>query len=287
MNPAHRAPGFYKGYEMKIDLNDGRAIPQLGLGVWQTPAAATADIVAAALQAGYRHIDTASAYGNEAGVGQGLAQAGVARADVFVTTKLWNDSHGYDAALKAARESLGRLKLDYVDLYLIHWPSPQRGLYAETWRALIELREQGLARSIGVSNFNADHLERIIGESGVTPAVNQIELHPRFQQQSLRDFHAAHGIATESWSPLGRAHLLDDPVIATIAARRRRTPAQVVIRWHLDEGLIVIPKTARRERLAENFDVFGFTLDDADHEAIAGLDRADGRTGPDPATANF
>ena len=272
---------------MKIDLNDGRAIPQLGLGVWRTPADETADIVAAALQTGYRHIDTAAIYGNEAGVGQGIAKAGVPRKEVFVTTKLWNDAHGYDAAFKAARESLKRLKLDYVDLYLIHWPQPQRGLYLETWRALIALREEGLARSIGVSNFHADHLQRIIDDSGVTPALNQVELHPRFQQQSLRDYHAERGIATESWSPLGRSGLLDEPAIKAIAAKHRCSPAQAIIRWHLDEGLIVIPKTARRERLKENFDVFGFTLDDEDQKAIAALDRKDGRSGADPATANF
>ncbi len=270
---------------MNITLNDGRVIPQLGLGVWQTPAAATADIVAAAIQAGYRHLDTAAIYGNEAGVGQGLA--GAARPDVFVTTKVWNDAQGYNSALRAARDSLNRLKLDYIDLYLVHWPAPRRGLYVETWRALIALREQGLAKSIGVCNFGVDQLERLIGETGVTPAINQIELHPRFQQRALREFHVTRGIATESWAPLGRARLFDDPVIAKLAAKHRRTPAQIVIRWHLDEGLVAIPKTARRERLTENFDVFGFALDPQDRAAIAALDRADGRIGPDPMTAAF
>ena len=272
---------------MQITFNDGRAIPQLGLGVFQTPAGVTADIVAAALQTGYRHIDTAAIYRNEDGVGQALAQSGVARAEIFVTTKLWNDAQGYDSTLRAAGESLKRLKLEYIDLYLIHWPSPRRGLYVESWRAMIALREQGLVRSIGVSNFNAEHLERIIGETGVAPALNQVELHPRFQQKALREFHASHGIATESWAPLGRAQLLGDPVIAGIAAKHGRTPAQAVIRWHLDEGLIAIPKTARRERLAENFDVFGFALDAEDRAAIAALDRKDGRMGPDPLSATF
>ena len=272
---------------MQIALNDGHTIPQLGLGLWQTPNAAAADIVAAALHAGYRHLDTAAIYGNETGVGQGLAAAPTPRADVFVTTKLWNDAQGYDSTLRAARESLQRLRLDYVDLYLVHWPAPRRGLYVETWRAMIRLREEGLARSIGVSNFCAEHLERIIGETGVTPAINQIELHPRFQQRALRAIHAKHGIATQSWAPLGRSQALDDAVIKKIAARHARTPAQIVIRWHLDEGLIAIPKTARRERLAENFDVFGFTLDDEERAAIAALDRADGRIGPDPMTAAF
>ena len=272
---------------MHITLNDGRPIPQLGLGLWQTPAATAADIVAAALQTGYRHLDTAAIYGNEAGVGLGLVNSGVKREEVFVTTKLWNDAQGFDSTLRAAHESLRTLRLDYVDLYLVHWPAPRRGLYVESWRALIRLREEGLVKSIGVSNFAVAHLERIIGETGVTPALNQIELHPRFQQRELRVFHAAQGIATESWAPLGRARVLDDPVIRKLAAKHGRTSAQIVIRWHLDEGLIAIPKTARRERLAENFDVFGFTLDAEDRAAIAALDRAEGRIGPDPATAAF
>jgi len=265
-----------------IKLNDGRQIPQLGLGLWQTGAGEAAEVVRAALQAGYRHFDTAAIYGNEDGVGQGLA--GARREDVFVTTKLWNDAQGFDATLKAARESLNKLRLDYVDLYLIHWPTPRRGLYVETWRALIRLREEGLARSIGVSNFMPEHIERLVAETGVTPAINQIELNPRFQQRALRAFHAQHGIATESWAPLGRARFLDDPVIVGLAAKHGRTPAQVVIRWHLDEGLIAIPKTVRRERLQENFNVFGFTLDAGDRAALGALDRADGRSGPDPMT---
>ena len=272
---------------MRVALNDGRTIPQLGLGLWQTPAGGAADIVAAALATGYRHVDTAALYANEAGVGEGIARSGLPREDVFVTTKVWNDSQGFDATLRAARDSLEKLRLDHVDLYLVHWPAPRRGLYVETWRALIRLREEGLAKSIGVCNFGADQLERLIGETGVTPAINQIELHPRFQQRALRAVHAALGVATESWAPLGRARFLDDPVIGKLAAKHGRTPAQIVIRWHLDEGLIAIPKTARRERLAENFDVFGFSLDAADRAAVAGLDRADGRAGPDPMTAAF
>ena len=272
---------------MQITLNDGRVIPQLGLGLWQTPATGAADIVAAALHTGYRHLDTAAIYGNEAGVGLGLVNAGAPRKDVFVTTKLWNDAQGFDATLRACRESLRRLHLDYVDLYLIHWPAPRRGLYADSWRALIRLREEGLARSIGVSNFAREHLERIIGDTGVKPALNQIELHPRFQQRELRAFHASQGIATESWAPLGRGRQFDDPVLRQLAAKHGRTPAQIVIRWHLDEGLIAIPKTARRERLAENFDVFGFALDAGDRATIAALDRPDGRIGPEPLTGAF
>lgn len=263
-----------------IRLNDGAEIPQLGLGLWQTGDGEAGEVVRAALETGYRHFDTAAIYGNERGVGQGLA--GAARGEVFVTTKVWNDAQGFDATLRAARESLARLGLDHVDLYLIHWPTPQRGLYVETWRALIALKAEGLARSIGVSNFMAEHIERLIGETGVTPTINQIELHPRFQQRALRAFHEAHGIATQSWAPLGRSRFFDDPVIERLAAKHRRSPAQIVIRWHLDEGLIAIPKTVRRERLAENFDVFGFALDAGDRAALGGLDRADGRSGPDP-----
>jgi 2,5-diketo-D-gluconate reductase A len=273
--------------QTKILLNDGVEIPQLGLGLWQTGADEAAEVVVAALQTGYRHLDTAAIYGNEEGVGQGVARSGLARDEVFVTTKVWNDSQGFDATLRAARESLDKLRLAYVDLYLVHWPAPGTGLYVETWRALIRLREEGLARSIGVSNFEREHIERIVAETGVTPAINQIELHPRFQQRALRAFHAELGIVTQSWAPLGRARFLDDPVIVRLAAKHRRTPAQVVIRWHLDEGLVAIPKTVRRERLAENFDVFGFALDADDRKALAALDRADGRAGPDPMTASF
>jgi 2,5-diketo-D-gluconate reductase A len=268
-----------------IRLNDERQIPQLGLGLWQTQQGEAPEVVAAALETGYRHFDTATVYNNEEGVGRGLA--GAPRGDIFVTTKVWNDAQGFDSTLRAAHESLMKLRLDYLDLYLIHWPAPRRGLYVETWRALIRLREEGLARSIGVSNFMPEHIERLVAETGVTPAVNQVELHLRFQQRELRAFHAAHGIATQSWAPLGRAQFLDDPVIAALAAKHARTPAQIVIRWHLDEGLVTIPKTARRERLRENFDVFGFTLDADDHAALARLDRADGRTGPDALTATF
>jgi 2,5-diketo-D-gluconate reductase A len=272
---------------MHIVLNDGRKIPQFGLGLWQTPRDSAADIVSAALKTGYRHLDTAAVYGNEAGVGRGIEASGVPRADVFVTTKVWNDAQGFDSAMRACRDSLSRLRLDYVDLYLVHWPAPRLNRYVETWRALIRLREEGLVKSIGVSNFGAEHIERIVGETGVTPAINQIELHPRFQQRELRDFHKGRRIATESWAPLGRTQILGDPIITEIAAKHGRTPAQIVIRWHLDEGLVVIPKTARRERLGENFDVFGFALDAEDRAAIGALDRLDGRIGPDPMTVAF
>lgn len=283
-----------------VTLNDGNMIPQFGLGVFQTPPDETAAIVQTAIKAGYRHIDTAKAYANESGVGEGIRRSGVARGDVFVTTKLWNEDQGYDATLAAADRSLAELGSDYLDLYLIHWPSPHRGLYLDSWRALVRLKEEGRVRSIGVSNFTAEHLDRIIAETGVTPAVNQVELHPRFQQAALRDVHGRLGIATESWSPLGRGvsegmssgnlrgnGVIEDPVITGIAGKHGKSPGQVIIRWHLDTGLIVIPKSVRAERLRENIDVFDFTLDADDLSAIAALDISDGRIGPNPMTATF
>lgn len=270
-----------------ITLSDGRRIPQVGLGVWQTPDDVAVEAVRAALRTGYRHVDTAAIYGNERGVGEGLRASGVPREEVFVTTKLWNDDQGHDQALRAFDASLDRLGLDYVDLYLIHWPAPRRDRYVDSWRALIRLREEGRARSIGVSNFTADHLQRIVAETGVPPVLNQIELHPRFQQRALRAAGAKLGVATESWSPLGQGRLLADPAILAIADKHGRTPAQVIVRWHVESGLIVIPKSVNPARIAENFDVFGFSLDEDDHAAIAGLDAADGRIGPDPLTATF
>ena len=271
----------------RIELSDGAASPQLGLGVWQTPNDEAASVVGAALKTGYRHVDTAAAYQNEKGVGEGLRASGLARDEVFITTKVWNDNQGYDNALRAIEGSLKRLQLDQIDLCLIHWPAPNRGLYLDTWRALIKAKELGHVRSIGVSNFEVEHLDRIIGETGVTPVLNQIELHPRFQQTALRTAHAERGIKTESWSPLGQGQLLSDPAIAALAAKHGRTAAQVIIRWHLDSGLIVIPKSVTPSRVAENFDVFGFKLDAEDMAAIAGLDQADGRIGPNPMTATF
>ena len=271
--------------QLNVTLNDGRVMPQLGLGVWQTPQDITAEVVKTALAAGYRAIDTAAAYANERGVGEALKSA--PRDDIFVTTKLWNDNQGYDATLEAFEKSRERLGLDAVDLYLIHWPAPKKGLYLESWKALVQLQKDGKALSIGVSNFAPEHLERIIGETGVTPAVNQIELHPSFQQRELRAFHQKQGIHTESWSPLGQGQQLEDPTVGEIARKHGKTPAQVVIRWHLDSGLIVIPKSVTPSRIVENIDVFDFKLDLADMDKLAGLDRADGRIGPDPATADF
>jgi 2,5-diketo-D-gluconate reductase A len=272
---------------MRIDLNDGEAIPRIGLGVWQTPNADVARAVSTALQTGYRHVDTAAAYNNEQGVGEGVRASGVPREAVFVTTKVWNSDQGYDKALRAVDASLARLKLEQVDLMLIHWPAPRRDLYLDTWRALIRAKEDGKTKSIGVSNFEVEHLDRIIGETGVTPVLNQIEVHPRFQQRRLREANLERGVRTESWSPLGQGTLLDDPVIGGIAKKHHRTPAQVIIRWHLDNGLIVIPKSVHPERIKQNYDVFGFELDAEDLAAIERLDDPDGRVGPDPMTATF
>jgi 2,5-diketo-D-gluconate reductase A len=257
-----------------IALNDGNVIPQIGLGVWQVPQAVTAATCIAAIKAGYRAIDTAEGYENEAGVGQAIHEGGVARKDLFITSKLRNDFHARDAALAAFDETMRKLRIEKIDLFLIHWPVPSQGRYLEAWKTLIELRDQGRVRSIGVSNFDIDHLERIIGETGVTPAVNQILLHPGHQQHDKRAFHKKHDIAVESYSPLGSGRLIGDTTIGAIARKHGRSPAQVMIRWHLDQGLIVIPKSVTPERIRENFAVFDFALDDDDRKTIAGMDDA-------------
>jgi diketogulonate reductase-like aldo/keto reductase len=264
-----------------VTLNDGVEIPQLGIGVFQVPPEDTFENVTAAFEAGYRHIDTAKGYENEAGVGQAFRSSGLDRDEVFITTKLFNDDHGYDSAKRALRRSLDQLELDFVDLYLIHWPVPSQDRYAETWRAMVEAKEAGLIRSIGVSNFQPAHLDRIVSETGVTPSVNQIELHPYFQQAGLRREHEDRGIATEAWSPLAQGKALDDPAITEIAEAHDKTPGQVVIRWQLQLGNIVFPKSVTPERIKQNVDVFDFELDDAQMEAIAALDRGE-RIGPDP-----
>ena len=265
-----------------VTLNDGAVMPQFGLGVWQTPDDEAPEAVRAAVSAGYRLVDTAAIYGNEPGVGRGLSGA----EGVYLTTKVWNDRQGFDTTLRAFDESERRLGRR-IDLYLIHWPRPDLDRYVDTWRALIRLKTEGKVGSIGVANFMPDQLERIIGETGVVPAVNQIELHPRFQQARLREAHAKHGIVTESWSPLGRGSLLDHPVIGRIATKHGKTPAQTIVRWHLDQGFVVIPKSANPGRIRQNIEVFDFRLDAEDLTALAALDSADGRTGPDPMTARF
>lgn len=270
-----------------VSFNDGRLIPQLGLGVWQTPDDVAVEAVSTALKTGYRHIDTAAVYKNEEGVGKGIVASGIDRGDIFLTTKVWNDDQGFDETLRAMDASLKRLGTDYVDLYLIHWPSAFRGKYIETWKALIRLREEGKAKSIGVSNFEGSYIDDLVRETGVTPAINQIQLHPHFQQQAMRDKHAGLGVVTQSWSPLGQGNVLADPVIGAIAKRHGKSPAQVIIRWHLDLGLVVIPKSVTPSRIVENFEVFDFTLSEEDKAAIAGLDSADGRIGSDPMSATF
>lgn len=273
--------------QMTIKLNDGNAIPQVGLGVWKAEGDQARNAVKSAIDAGYRHIDTAATYGNEGQVGEGVRDAGIARDELFITTKLWNDAQGYDSTLAAFDKSMTKLGLDYLDLYLIHWPAPRKGLFVETWKALVKLKEDGRIRSIGVSNFEREHLDRIIGETGVKPVINQIEIHPGFQQAEMRRHHEELGIATQSWSPLGQGSMLSNPVIEEIARKHGKSPAQVIIRWHLDSGLVVIPKSVTPSRIVENFDVFSFRLEDDDIASISSLDSADGRIGPDPMTADF
>ncbi|TPK55917.1 aldo/keto reductase [Mesorhizobium sp. B2-4-19] len=270
-----------------ITLNDGTAIPQLGLGVWQVDHGITADVVGWAIKAGYRLIDTAQGYQNEEGVGEAIRAADVPRSELYITSKLRNGAHERDAALRAFDDTMEKLGIEQIDLFLIHWPVPSRDKYVEGWKTLVELKQAGRIKSIGVSNFNRDHLERIIGETGVVPVANQVELHPRFQQRALREFHAGHDIQTESWSPLGSGRLLGDTTIAGISRKHGKSAAQTIIRWHLQQGLIVIPKSVRQDRIAANFDVFDFELDAQDLKTIAGMDSADGRNGPNPATAAF
>ncbi len=272
----------------RIMLNDGNSIPQLGLGVWQVPPDITARVVLDGIKAGYRSIDTAEGYNNEEGVGEALRRTDVPRSELFITSKLRNGGHARDLALKSFDETMKKLGLEQLDLFLIHWPIPSQNKYVEAWKVLVEKQKEGRIRSIGTSNFNPDHLERIVGETGVTPAVNQIELHPNFQQRDKRDFHKRHNILIESWSPLGQGRALNDPAIKAIGDKHGKTAAQTIIRWHLQQGLIVIPKTTRAERMQENIGVFDFELGEDDMQAMAALDDPKGgRLGSDPATASF
>ncbi|MEV6774461.1 aldo/keto reductase [Nocardia sp. NPDC051030] len=264
-----------------IVLNDGQVMPKLGFGVFKVAADSAVDTVATALRTGYRSIDTAALYGNEAEVGRALHESGLPRDEIFVTTKVWNNNQGYDATLRAFDDSMKLLGLDRLDLYLIHWPIAKAGLFVDTFRALQALKSQGRVTSIGVSNFTRANLERVIAETGETPAVNQIELHPYLAQTDLRGFHAERGIATEAWSPLGRGAELEDPVIVAIAAETGRTPAQVILRWHMQLGNVAIPKSVTPSRIAENFAVFDFELSADQVNRITVLDKGS-RIGPDP-----
>lgn len=273
-----------------IPLNDGHTIPAVGFGVFQIPPTDTDQAVAAALRAGYRHIDTAAAYRNERETGRAIADSGVPRDELYVVTKLWNADQGYDSTLKAFDASMNRLGSefleDYLDLYLIHWPMPDEDKFVDTFKAFAQLRDEGRIRSIGVSNFEPEHLKAVIDATGIVPAVNQVELHPRLPQTALREVHAQLGVATEAWGPLGQGSLLDHPTVTAVADGCGRTPAQVLIRWHIQLGNIVIPKSVNPERIASNFDVFDFELSDEEMTSISSLDDGN-RLGPDPRTFNF
>ena len=266
-----------------LTLNDGRRLPQIGFGTWPLDDAQAQQAVQAALACGYRLIDTAARYGNETGVGRGIAASGVARTDVQLTSKLRGSEHGYDSTLRAFDATLAALGTDYLDLYLIHWPLPMRGLYVDTWRAFVRLRDEGRIGSIGVSNFQPAHIERLQAETGVLPAVNQIELHPDFTQADLRAWHAQQGIAIECWSPLGRGEVLKDATVARIAQKHGRSAAQILLRWHVQHGLVAIPKSQDPARMKQNLAVFDFALDADDLAALARLD-GEHRQGGDPDT---
>lgn len=268
-----------------LTFHDGHRIPQLGYGVYKVESDVAADVTTQAFAAGYRHVDTAALYANEEGMGEAIARSEIPREELFVTTKLWNDAHRFDDAIAACEESMQKLGLQYLDLYLIHWALPQQGLYLEAWRALIELQQRGLVRSIGVSNFPLAQLEEIIGATGVVPVIHQVELHPYFQQRELRAFHQSNGILTQAWGPLGqgRSDLLENPAITEVAAAHGASPAQVVLAWHLGRDIVAIPKSVTPSRIVENLAAVELRLTDEELERIDALDRADGRAGRDPA----
>jgi len=267
-----------------ITLNNGVEIPQLGFGVYQVPPADTKDAVLTALEVGYRHVDTAQMYGNEAGVGEALKASGLAREDVFVTSKLNNSNHAREDALRSFDETLDKLGGTYVDLFLVHWPLPGTAVdYVDTWRAMEEIAASGSVRAVGVSNFQPDHLDRVLEVAQVVPAVNQVEVHPYLTNEAVRAYDREKGIVTEAWSPIAQGQVLDDPAITRVAEQVGRTPAQVVLRWHVQRGDVVFPKSVTRARVEENFAIFDFELDDDAMAAITALDKGH-RTGPDPDT---
>ncbi len=270
-----------------IQLNDGNSIPQLGYGVWQisNPEASTA--VQTAISHGYRSIDTATIYRNEEGVAQGIKNSDIPRSELFITTKVWNEDQGYEETLKAFKLSLKKLELDYIDLYLIHWPSPNRNKYVDSWKALEKLKTEGLVKSIGVSNFCIEHLERLMSETATVPALNQIELHPLFQQKELRAFHDKHKIVTEAWSPLGQAKILDNEKISALAKRHQKSAAQIILRWHIQNNIVAIPKSVTPSRIKENISLFDFELSADDMQIMESINSTSGRIGPNPATADF
>lgn len=270
-----------------ITMNDRMKIPTVGFGTWQIPDSQAPQILDLAFAAGYRSIDTAAMYANEEGIGTGIQKANINREEIFLTTKVWNTDQGYDSTLRSMEASLRKLKTDYVDLYLIHWPAPKLDKYVSTWKALARLRTEGLARSIGVCNFNVEHLERLKEETGIIPCLNQIELHPYFQQIELRRYHKENNIVTEAWAPLSRGNLLGDEAIIKMAKKHKKTPAQIVLRWHFEEEIIAIPKSTNPSRILENIDIFDFHLSPEDLQEMAKLNSITGRSGPDPVTADF
>lgn len=276
--------GIHQKY---IDLNDGMKIPTIGFGTWRVGDEEAPQVLDQAFAAGYRLIDTASMYGNEIGVGKAIRESSLKREEIFLTTKVWNTEHGYDATLRAMDKSLSNFKLPYVDLYLIHWPGVNSEKYIPTWKALQRLRREGMARSIGVCNFNISHLQRLIDETGIIPSINQVELHPNFQQKELRDFHEKHSIVTEAWSPLSRGKLFEDEVIVYLSKKYNKSAAQIVLRWHYENGIIAIPKSSNPVRMLENLDIFNFHFEPEDLLKMATLDDPNGRTGADPLTATF
>ena len=276
------------GFNTKfISMNDKMLIPTVGFGTWQIADTDATKIVEEALESGYRLIDTAAIYKNENGVGTALKNTSIKREEIFLATKVWNTDQGYDATLRAMDSSLSKLKTDYLDLYMIHWPAPKQDKYLPSWKALMRLNKEGLAKSIGVCNFNQEQIERLINEAGVVPAVNQIEIHPHFQQRELRSLHEKHNIISEAWSPLARGKIFDNELIVSIGKKYNKTTAQVILRWHFENGIVAIPKSSNQKRILENLDIFDFNLTQEDLKNLLTIDNKNGRTGPDPDTADF